>query len=62
MTVGHLITLKQIAERAWVEEVLNDETLTGEVEVETYRETGAVALHAGLVGEVGAREKESPHE
>lgn len=61
MTVGHLINLKQTAERAWVE-VLNDETLTGEVEVETYRETGVVALHAGLVGEVGAREKDSPHE
>lgn len=62
MTVGRLITLKQIAERAWVEEVSNDETLTGEVDVKTYRETGAVALHAGLVVEVGAREKDSPHE
>lgn len=39
--------LKQIAEQAWAEDV---------VVVETYRVTGAVALHGGLVGVVHVRE------
>lgn len=54
------MTLKQIAEQAWVEDAVNDETSKGEVVVETYRGTGVVALHGGLVGEVRAREEESP--
>jgi hypothetical protein len=52
--------LKQVAEQAWAEDVVNDETSKGEVVVETYRGTGVVALHGGLVGEVRSREKESP--
>jgi hypothetical protein len=52
------MTLKQVAEQAWVED---DETSMGEVVVETYRGTGVDALHGGWVAEVRAREKDNLH-
>lgn len=58
MSVDRWMTLKQVAEQAWVED---DETSMGEVVVETYRGTGVDALHGGWVAEVRAREKDNLH-
>lgn len=41
------MTLKQVAEQAWVEDVEGVGTSMGEVVVETYRGMGADALHGG---------------
>lgn len=61
MLVDRLMTLKQVAAQAWVEDVVEgDETSMGEVVVETYRGMEVDALHGGWV-EVRAREKDNPH-
>lgn len=45
--VERLMTLKQVAGQAWVEDVEGVGTSMGEVVVETYRGMGADALHGG---------------
>jgi hypothetical protein len=55
------MTLKQVAEQAWVEDAEDDETSKGEVVVEAYRGMEVDALHGGWVAEAHAREKDNPH-